>query len=257
MKTWFSHILVAGICLTLGYLLHPLLNIILVDPFLLNEITVEKELHINFSEVLGPSVAKIQKTLSTTTNCDVLTNVQDDVEGEAEAELDEPSYPSESRFTEEFIDDNRTDLQNDLAEWMVVHKEHIDDLVTAYMPAEIAELMKIQIMKDNDFLNKPELKQDSNTDDNWSYTMQQELRRVIENHELGDKFEVLNLACKQLVCDILGIEKEAQVWAKIHIYIMQNVPLIDYPTGDNDPKSLVFMVDDVGVVYFQIRFKSG
>ena len=116
--------------------------------------------------------------------------------------------------------------------------------------------MKSRIFEDNDFLTEPTIKQDPEDDMNWAYNMEEQLKLIISQHELSDSFELVNLTCKQLMCDIFGVEKTSNTWIKLYVSLLQNAPNIELPNGQNDPKSVVYMEDGVAVVYAQLRFNN-
>lgn len=124
------------------------------------------------------------------------------------------------------------------------------------MSHETAEHMKLQISKDNEFLSQPPINQDPIEDENWAYNMEQQLKVLISQHELSDSFELLNLSCKQLMCDILGVEKDGNTWFKLYISILQAAPNAEFPDDNNATKSVQYMEGDIAVVYSQIKFKS-
>lgn len=168
---------------------------------------------------------------------------------------------NEDKKVDTLIKDQITDetvvaVQKELEEWSIMHRDHIDGLITAHMSSENAEHMKLKVSKDNEFLIQPPIKQDPIEDDNWAYNMEQQLKLLISQHELSENFQLLNLSCKQLTCDIFGVEKEANTWFKLYVSLLQNAPNVEFPDGNNDPKSVIYMENDVAVVYSQIRFKS-
>jgi exonuclease VII large subunit len=153
-------------------------------------------------------------------------------------------------------EEQSTQLKTELNSWAKSHKAVINELVSAYMPAESAEHMKENIARSNTFMTQPEIMQDQYDDQTWSYNMEAQLTSLIENHELSTGFELLNVACKQLMCDVLGIEKEDKVWFKMFISLLQSAPNAVFPNGNNDGKSLSYLNNDEAIVYSQIKFKK-
>jgi len=254
MKNLFSNIVVAAVCLSSGYLLYPVLNENNEELELVNELNTNNEQQLSQTKTDTPQlVAQSDKKVVETKNNPVITNIEkDDKVLVAEKDINVP----EPAQNDEVVNDSRIVLQQELKEWTMEHKERIDELITANMSSSVSEGMKAQVIKDNDFLTKPELKQDSTEDENWSYNMEQEINRIIAEQALGDKFELLNISCKQLTCDILGVEKEGNTWFKLYVNILKNAPMAEFPNGENAPKSLVYMDNGKSLIYSQIRFKS-
>jgi len=250
MKSLSINTLIAIVCFTLGYVFYPVVNEsnVELEPTLVNK----KEVEDNFQ------IVKTQKSVSTTkseilaaSNLEVLPNVE-----EGNTQIDTEGEQVQTTDKENILDETVIALQKELKEWSVDHKDRIDELVTANMSSETSEHMKSKISQDNDFLSEPPIEQDSTEDDTWAYNMEQQLKLLIDQHELSDKFELLNLSCKQLMCDILGIEKEGSTWMKLYFSLLKNAPMVNFPDGNNAPKSVMYMDNNVAVVYSQIKFKS-
>ncbi|MFT5529084.1 MAG: hypothetical protein ACI9C0_000753 [Alteromonadaceae bacterium] len=254
MKNLFINTIIAIVCFTLGYTFYPTINETKVESTLTNKINNEN----NVKE--DTTVVKAQKTVPTIkSDSGISKNLEITASTKEESlELDKVNVGEQVNpaIKEKITDETVILVQKELEEWSVVHKDQINELVTAHMSSENAEHMKLQISKDNEFLTKPPIKQDPIEDDNWAYNMEQQLKLLISQHELSDKFQLLNLSCKQLMCDIFGVEKEGNSWFKLYVSLLQNAPNVEFPDGSNDPKSVVYMENDVAVVYSQIRFKS-
>lgn len=253
MKNLFTNIIIAIVSFTLGYMFYPSIKETNVNPILTNEISPDENIQ-NNSET-----SKQLKIASELINDKTITNTPEQSASIVEdIEVDEVNVSPQvtSVKKDKVTDEAIIVVQKELEEWSAVHKEQINELVSAHLSNETAEHMKLQISKDNDFLSQPPIKQDPIEDDNWAYNMEQQLKVLIYQHELSESFELLNLSCKQLMCDILGVEKENRAWFKLYVNLLQNAPNIEMPDGNNDPKSVVYRENDVAVVYSQFRFKS-
>ncbi len=251
MRNLIINIIIAIVCFTSGYALYPSINDAEFETTLTNEVTDENN---GIEDIVVVKATKTPLELKTNSNPTGLSASAK----EKNVELDKANEDEQidTVVKEKITDETVTVVQKELEEWSTVHKEHINELVTAHMSSVSAEHMKLQISKDNEFLTQPPIKQDPIEDGNWSYNMEQQLKLLISQHELSDKFQLLNLSCKQLMCDIFGVEKEGNSWFKLYVSLLQNAPNVDFPDGNNDPKSVVYMENDVAVVYSQIRFKS-
>ena len=283
MKNIIINISVGLVCLALGYATYPILNKG-NKPDINNEMasagfTVAAESNLaaspssshsqGESQILGsaqktnsvnqPSVEdsidsehfKVEHPLDSAVNKD--DHYLDDSEAYTDNEIDSP-VASASQPTSQSTSQASTPEQVALNDWSAEHKVQIDDLVTSYLSDKSAKHMKSRIFEDNDFLTEPTIKQDPEDDMNWAYNMEEQLKLIISQHELSDSFELVNLTCKQLMCDIFGVEKTSNTWIKLYVSLLQNASNIELPNGQNDPKSVVYMEDGVAVVYAQLRF---
>jgi len=224
MKKWLRNTLVILVCVKLGYMFYPVVNTSDEDVVLAEESpTIVNE------PVLAPVVEEVP----------IKEEVEEITQTIASNENNKPSV-----------------LESELQRWSADHKNRISELIHQYMSNDNAEHMKYQILKDNDYFVQPSIKQDSVIDSYWSSNMEVQLKSLIESHEQNEKFELLHISCKQLMCDILGIEKEENTWFNLYVSLLQKSPSVDFPDGNNNPKSVVHMENDVAVVYSQIRFKS-
>jgi hypothetical protein len=254
MKNLLMNTIIAIVFFSLGYAFYPSINENKI------ETTLSNKVNISSNDGKNTSVVKTQKEVSKIKDNSDLSKafVMSSSTKEEVIELDEFNLNEQANSVakEKIIDEVDIVFQKELEEWSVVHKGQINELVTAYMTSENAEHMKLQISKDNEFLTQPPIKQDPIEDGNWAYNMEQQLKVLISQHELSDKFELLNLTCKQLMCDIFGVEKEGNTWFKLYVSLLHSAPQVEFPDGNNDPKSVIYMENDVAVVYSQIRFKS-
>ncbi|WP_206486532.1 hypothetical protein [Thalassotalea sp. G2M2-11] len=254
MKNMTINILIAIVCFTSGYALYPTINDTEFEPTLTNDVKSENSTTKDIAVVSVPNVS--QKSNINSGNSTLAELPASTKEKNVELDIANENEQFDTVVEDKITDETVIVVQKELEEWSIVHKDHINELVTAHMSSENAEHMKLQISKDNEFLTQPPIKQDPIEDDNWAYNMEQQLKLLISQHELSDKFQLLNLSCKQLMCDIFGVEKESNIWFKLYVSLLQNAPKVEFPDGNNDPKSVIYMENDVAVVYSQIRFKS-
>ncbi len=255
MKNLFTNIIIAIVCFTLGYVLYPSINDTKIESVSTNETSENKNL------IDDSATEEVQKTVSELSNEKIITNSPEQLASIIEdTEINNVNtnhqVSTEIKDKVTVTDEAHIVVQEELEEWSVIHKEQINELISAHMSSETAEHMKMQILKDNEFLSQPPINQDPIEDENWAYNMEQQLKVLISQHELSDAFELLNLSCKQLMCDILGVEKEGNTWFKVYISLLQTAPNAEFPNGNNAPKSVQYMEGDVSVVYSQIKFKS-
>ncbi|GGD79556.1 hypothetical protein [Lacimicrobium alkaliphilum] len=251
MKNLLMNTTVAIAFFIFGYIFYPMINEVNVETELMGgENKVREDFTIVESENLVGPVKANQGDLNdveVSGGSEKETVELDGYNGREAVDFDE----------EETVEDKElVSFQNELKEWAAVHKARVSDLITAYMSSGSAEHMKLQIMDGNEFLTQPPIEQDVVEDESWAYNMEELLDILISKHELSDKFQLLNLSCKQLMCDILGVEKEAGVWFKLYVSLLQNAPGIEFPDGNNDPKSVAYMENDVAVIYSQLKFKG-
>ncbi len=141
-----------------------------------------------------------------------------------------------------------------LKEWAASHKESIDTLITTHVPSNLVAGMSAKLSENNDFINNPELMQTPAEDDNWSYNMEQTLTHLLLGHQLSQEFELLNLTCKQLTCDILAIDK-ARVWMPLYIHLLTNEASL-ISNQEKAFSALNYIDGNVNYLYTQHNFKG-
>ncbi len=143
-----------------------------------------------------------------------------------------------------------------LSDWASEHRSKVSDLIEAHASPQLSGYMVEKMKEANSFVSQPELKQPLAEDEGWAFNMEQELRQFIASHETTESFELLNLSCKQLVCDILGRDSGGHSWQKLYIAILTKVPTVELPNPNiNPPKMLNYLDGDIAMIYAQIRFK--
>jgi hypothetical protein len=225
MKNLFINTIVAIICFTLGYVFYPTINESNAEATFTNNVDNDNAIESYSKVVKEQEIVQIIKADSISED----NSKQSIIAKEESVVLDKVDVDNQVTpiAKEKTIDETVLFDQKELEEWSVVHKEQINELVTAHMSSENAEHMKSQISKDNDFLSQPSIKQDAIEDENWAYNMEQQLKIFISQHELSENFELLNLSCKQLMCDVFGVEKESNTWFPIYVSLLQNAPMVD------------------------------
>lgn len=146
--------------------------------------------------------------------------------------------------------------QQTLANWSKVHTEKLKQTITDNMPTMLAEFMLPEILKDNNFINNNTLKQSMSDDEIWAYNMELDLRHAITRHSASSGFNLLQVTCKQLACEIVGIDTVGDAWNKIYINILRTVPTIVLPDINTKPKSILFKENNLIYVYTVINFKK-
>ena len=157
------------------------------------------------------------------------------------------------------ITEQATQLTEDellLSDWASEHRSKVSELIEAHASPQLSGHMVEKMKEANSFVTQPELKQPLAEDEGWAFNMEQELRQFIASHETAESFELLNLSCKQLVCDILGRDSGGHSWQKLYIAILTKVPTVELPNPNiNPPKMLNYLDGDIAMIYAQIRFK--
>ncbi|MBE8166751.1 MAG: hypothetical protein HAW66_00055 [Shewanella sp.] len=150
---------------------------------------------------------------------------------------------------------NNPDIINELAEWSYTHKESIHKVIEDNMPSSIISSIKSSIAKENKLFENIDVKQSSADDEQWAYIMEQKIRTYLSQHELSASFDLLNVSCKQLICDIVGIQRDSKNWVQIHRGLY-SLPNVKYPTDGNRPINVIRMLKDNIYIYSQIMFNS-
>lgn len=148
-----------------------------------------------------------------------------------------------------------TEQKEELKQWAAQHKSELNKLINTHVPNHIADNMFNMVVENNEFLTEPRIKQNPDIDNNWAYNTEQELTSYIKNHTEADKFDLISVSCKQLKCDVLGIEKEAQAWIKIFFSMFKNLPNVNPPDSSGDTTSFSFLNgDSTTSIYYQLKF---
>ncbi|WP_371189260.1 hypothetical protein [Thalassotalea maritima] len=250
MKSYLKGAVIVFVSAVLGYQLYPILNDTTQDIGLVN--------HSEHSNIVEPSQESDLET------------IEPSIVQESKALSNPPNMPGESAtITLQNVDDTTTPsndisedasientyAQEELKQWSIEHKEKLDQIIDDNMPESIASMMKSAIGNNNHMLNEASLRQDDIDDANWSYLMEQDIRAYITQNELAAGFELLNISCKQLICDVIGIEREAPAWFQIYKGFY-SFPNILFPTDGNRPLNIQRMDNGIPYIYAQIMFKA-
>lgn len=257
MKNITTNVVIALVGFALGYALYPSINNSEIKSTRSVNLESSKKVE-NDAKLSEKEIEKVIETTASTSEkvTSKILNLKEKAE-EQLTQIDNASVTKKvGQVQKEQVTEETVIVQKELIEWTTQHTEQINDLVSAHMSAETADHMKLQILKDNKFLTQTEIKQDPIEDQNWAFNMEQELRLLISQHELSEHFELLKLSCKQLTCDILGIEKVSDSWFKLYISLLYTAANVDLSDDKDAPKSVVYLEGDVRIVYSQIIFKG-
>jgi hypothetical protein len=253
MKKVAYSVVVAVISLCIGYGIYPILNTNEHSSSQLIDI-VNSDDHILIEKTSTPKILTTsQQNQQITPAPKIAQNIEQEIEiktsapdaaniiktNKTNAELSEPDAPA----------------IKELNNWAISHKALLGQTILENVPPLFADAMTDMISKDNDFLNKPKVIQESQLDENWAYIMEQELRNLINQNPASADFNLLLLTCKQLTCEILGLENAKNAWRKIYFGLLQTAPLIKLPNGESRFKNINFSENNIAYVYSQLKFK--
>ena len=252
MKTISTNVIVAITAFTTGYLLYPQLNS-------------------NTSTELNTKVPP--KAQSSNTQPEALANHSLDetqvnktaaTNDESQQELEDESLilnPDNNASVENQLDKKVTNMpssieQEQLKEWSVEYQENIESILLSYMTEGAAMHMKEEIITNNEIFDTPSINQDPTDDETWAFNTEQQLRQLLEQHELSNDFDVFNVSCKQLNCDILGVDKTRNSWFPIYFSLLGSFSNAIFPDDNNPAKSIQYLEGDAMFVYSQIKFSG-
>ncbi|GLX80256.1 hypothetical protein tinsulaeT_35960 [Thalassotalea insulae] len=250
MKSYLKGGIIVLVSSALGYQLYPILNDTKQDISQFNNSEQSKNSeHSQVSNLGTPDTLIIQesKALSNT------RKMSDESETMTTQKIEHTTKLSNDISEDYSIE--KTYAKEELKQWSIEHKEKLNQIIDDNMPVSISSVMKSSIGNNNQMLNDPSLQQDHIEDDNWTYLMEQDMRAYITQHELAAGFELLNISCKQLICDVIGIEREANVWFQIYRGFY-SFPNILFPKDGNRPLNIVRMDNGIPYIYAQIMFKA-
>ena len=146
------------------------------------------------------------------------------------------------------------DLQYELNNWVTEHKQNLRENLTARLPSSILDGMLEQITKNNAFLDELSVKQDVNVDEQWAYTMEQEIRDIIQRHALGNNIELFSVVCKQLTCELTGKELTPGTWQQVFMALFIHMSQSNKKLVDEMGKNVSYLEDDLMYFYSQFVF---
>ena len=196
-----------------------------------------------------------EAALITSNDANMLNNVaavitNDELEPATPIDDDETFYDSKQQA----IDEDKINIQ-ELQDWTTSHKSSIFKIINKSLPPSLIAKFKKIIPEHNDFLESPTLNQDPFTDKFWAYDMEFTLRDLIVQHELSYDFEILSITCKQLICEVIGIDKTALVWRKIHQSLITNYQVVDL-LERADTRKIALAENGQIHIYYQYKFKQ-
>lgn len=142
-----------------------------------------------------------------------------------------------------------------LVAWSKEYEKQLFDIVENNMSTHTADFMKLQLTKNSFLLNNRQLKQDSEEDANWAYLMEDNIRSAIEQHELKPDFDILSIKCKQLSCEIMGIERAVNTWHNIYVSLLSELPNAIFPDINDGSSSYSIKEGDVDYSFSNISFE--
>lgn len=252
MKSIISNIAIAVLAFFAGYLAYPSLNKVKAPEKYEPSALTQKQ---NTHQAIGHTPDKVANKSRVTEPADV-TKLTKATESDVNAEQKTDPIALIDDIPVNTAAESATKEQKDeLIQWAAQHKADLNELITTHVPGHIAENMFNKIAENNDFLAEPKMKQAPELDANWAYNTEQELTNYINNHSEAKHFDLISVSCKQLKCDVLGIEKEAQAWLKIFFSMFKNIPSVNPPDSSGDTKSLSYLNgDETSSIYYQLKF---
>ena len=148
-----------------------------------------------------------------------------------------------------------SDEQLALLDWSSKHRNNLAQVIDESLPTNVANVMKLVVFKDNMMLDQALAQQEQDVDEAWAYITEQQVRDHIFQHELAHGIDLLSVTCKQLMCDILGVEREAHAWFEIYksLYALPN---IRYPDNEYQPTNVQRVENGIAYVYAQLMFNA-
>ena len=257
LKTLLSYLTVALLGFGVGYLTHPLINTS-------NDLTTKTLSNKPQRKYEQPSSQLRAQTKSNNSTAVVAKSKAGDslIKANVEKTTSSATANEDPIAIIQIIPENTAaqsitpEQTAELRAWANNHKAELNELINTHLPNHIAQNMIDMIGQNNAFLTQPAVKQDPAIDANWAVSTEEELRSYIENHPESSHFDLISVSCKQLKCDVLGIEKEAQAWIKIFFSMFKNLPNVNPPDSSGDTNSFSFLNgDDTTSVYYQLKFK--
>jgi hypothetical protein len=171
---------------------------------------------------------------------------------------DDIENSADSEFSEGIEAGSSGDEQNgshELAAWSEDYKKELFLIVDENMPQHAADFMKSQINENSMHINNREPQQDPAIDENWAYIMEQDIRSLINQHELKAGFDTLSVTCKQLSCEIMGVEFTPRSWQKIYVSLLTDLPNVVLPDMNGATPTFSINEGERDLVFGRISFK--
>jgi len=262
-----SYLLVAIGCFVAGYAVHPMLNNAAHTTIDADQIPQSIGAPVSITASAQSDMKTARQTQESTVASTSTTPTAELANGNAVSDVTSSSHKAITLASDavndiaqnteiELSDEEREALRQELQQWSASHTDDLNELITGHMSGLAAKHLQSKILENNMLLSEPPIKQDSANDLNWSYDMEQHLRDVIGELASDGQLELLNLSCKQLVCDVLGLEQEPHAWLKIYINILHSVPNVVRSNDSSGFSPISYLDGDVQVLYAQIRFSK-
>lgn len=250
-------LIIFSVALVIGYTSYPVLH---QDKD--SAIATNKELNTNVDNATLPTypVHQQSKLATTVQNKDLENHLQPRSTNLDEAsERDKQSTVYAKNNTNVPVTINETELtpeqqtqQQELDTWLTEHKQNLRENLSARLPSSILDGMLEQITKNNAFLDELSVKQDVNVDEQWAYSMEQELRDIIQQHALGNNIELFSVVCKQLTCELTGKELTPGTWQQVFMALFIHLSQSSKKLVDEMGKNVSYLEDDL--IYFYSQF---
>jgi len=248
-------ILSALVSLIIGYHLYPFLN----------ETQLEESSSNNTDAAVLPnkqsSVPKdtIQPSQSNNKTKTLAVGEQSSSNKNVDDSLNQQQIPSATSIAQTDNDSEEMNVENSeqiagLKNWSENHKKNLKELVDNNLPAERAQELMRQIMTDNPFLNESVVKQDVNTDEEWSYKMTEIINNQISENRYGLDIEVLSLTCKQLTCELILRELVKGSWFEVYIPLLKYFHSNQYSLQNKGQKQFRFDNGEEILFYVHLIF---
>jgi len=257
MNNTLKSLLLVIVSFALGYNLYPAIN----------SASLEKSHNENASVPQQQIKANTEQTTNTRDNNNQQTVMASTVEKAVTVETSnndtvviesESSYSTHKTNEQEKENQPANNLspeQTELLSWTKEHKEQLLQVIDDNFPESIKSSMKSTLEENNPFLNEPELRQDQDIDNNWAYLMEQDIKTLISQHELGKGVEVLQVTCKQLRCDMLVIENQGNVWWPIYSSLFA-LPNVKFPKDNSTAVNVSRIENGLFYIYSQLDFNA-
>lgn len=251
MNKLMSYSVVSLLSLAVGYCVYPILNsdgssqsTSEVKTSLNNSLDDHNRVNKISPSIVAPVALKASSTV-------VVQQVEQDFSVQGEM----PEF-GEIAKAHSALDQDNAAAKKAMHEWGALHKTKLQQAITENVPDMLAEGMSEMISQDNNFLSDAEILQDSQLDENWAYIMERDIHSLIRQNSASTDFNLLMLTCKQLTCDILGVEHNSGIWHKIYFNLLRSLPSIQLPSVSDGRKNVSFSEGNVSYIYTQLKFKQ-
>jgi hypothetical protein len=182
MKTAMNYAIVTVISFSVGYYIFPIFNSTEQSSTQLIEIKNSAVHSLNNEK----STPRILPTPQPTKLVTAIQSVEQEIEVE-EKHSNIQNIITTNKKNFELSDTNASAIK-ELNSWAISHKEMLGQTISENAPPFLADAMTGMISKNNDFLNNPKILQETQLDENWAYTMEQELRNLIDQNPASIDF---------------------------------------------------------------------